>query len=52
MYGKMTLNRILRKENAKIFHGFNELRKTQFEEFSVSVAVEKFLTKWAVIRFK
>jgi hypothetical protein len=43
MYGKMTFNRILRKQNSKIFRGFNKLRKTQFEEFSVSVAVEKFL---------
>jgi hypothetical protein len=42
-YGKMTLNDISRKQNAKILRGFNELRKTQFEEFSVSLAVEKFL---------
>jgi len=43
MYGKMALNRILRKQNAKIFSGFNELRKTQSEEFSFSVAVKYFL---------
>jgi hypothetical protein len=43
VYGKMALNRILRKQNAKIFSGFNELRKTQSEEFSVSVAVKNFL---------
>jgi hypothetical protein len=43
MYGKKTLNRTLRKQNAKISSGFNELRKTQSEEFSVSVAVKKFL---------
>jgi hypothetical protein len=43
MYGKMTLNSILRIQNAEILRRFNELRKTQFEEFSVSVAAEKFL---------
>ena len=45
MYVKMTLNRILREQNAKIFRGFNEFGKTQSAELSVSVAVEKFLNQ-------